>query len=202
MNEPIKKVSDPRLECVFHRVRSRAITALGVLVGTDSAVFYTSSDVAVKLIETAGVSIDSVNSEDFRIVTSAVSMALGNSVRKNLDNVRRTRSRIASKFGKGNAGFGYRIGMSLGTELVNEDTIRESKSNMLAFENLQKNKCNTAERLVNMMSFRELSDLELIIQVRKEQLYHSLERKMLEAKSALHHRLMTSESSSLTIDEE
>lgn len=176
-------VTDSRIQPLFYRIRSKSVHTLGALVNVDSAIFYTASDVAVRMLENAGVSVSSVPRDDMKALVSGVSLALGNSYRHNMDNVKRTRTRIAPKLASGKASYGYRIGMALGSELVSEDTIRQSKLNFEAFENLHKNKYGTAERLVNVMSFRELSDLELAIQARKEELYNSMERRLVEAKA-------------------
>lgn len=191
------EVSDSRLQPLFHRIRSKSVQALGALVNVDNAIFYTASDVAVSMMKNAGIDEFSIPQKDLKTLVSAVSLALSNSYRNNMDNVKRTRARIAPKLSNGNASFGYRIGMALGSQLVNEDTIRQSKVNLEVFENLQKNKYATAERLVNVMSFRELSDLELAIQARKEQLYNDMERKLIESKArGSRHILLDEETSS------
>jgi hypothetical protein len=178
-------VKDSRMQPLMQMTRSRAVSALGAMVSTDNCVFYTASDVSYKMLRNAGIDPEFVTSDDLEKFMTYVSGVLSTSHKKGTDNVRRTNKRIASKLSSGNAAFGYRIGMALGSELITSDTIQQSRVNTETYEHVTKNKMRTAEMAIAMMTFRELTELELTVQARKKQLYFEMETKYLDAKSKL-----------------
>lgn len=164
---------------MMYRIRSRAISALGSLVSTDGAVFYTASDVAYHIIRRSGADPDCLSVEDFNEVSQAVCAALSSSAKKKMDHVIRTEARIAPKLHKkGKAAYGYRIGMALGSQLVTEDTLRESKETVEAYESLCRNKMVTAERIIGMLSYEELRQVEAMIRARRDSLVDDLNRQI------------------------
>jgi len=177
-------VQDKRMAPLMFRIRARAVSALGVMVNTDSSVYFTSSDVAMKLLQTACITPTSLRGSDLEKFMTYVSGALSMSWSKGTDNVRRTTKRIAPKLSSGHASYGYRIGLSLGSELITTETLQQSRINTESYELISKNKMGTAEMIAAMMTFRELSLLELCIQARKEQLYFEMETKYLDAQSS------------------
>lgn len=180
MSSDPRTFEDPRVEKLMHRIRSRSVQALGVLINTDGAAFYTASDVALKLLDAAKIRLDDVSVSDFNYLLSGVSQSLGNSHRKRIDDIRRTSNRIRPRlYTQGKASFGYRIGMALGMPTITVDTLRDHKSNVNTFENVQKHKAELAERLVQIMTYSELTSLEEAIRARKEHLYRSMEEKLL-----------------------
>jgi len=176
-------IRDKRLAPLMYRIRSRCVAALGVMVNTDSCAYFTSSDVAFKLLQTACIDPKSIPQDDLERFTVGVSGALAASCSRVTDNVRRTPNRITPKLSGGRAAYGYRIGLSLGSELITTETLQQSKVNTESYELVRKNKTSTSELIVAMMTFRELSMLELCIQARKEQLYFEMETKYLDAQS-------------------
>lgn len=175
-------MTDNRVKTLITRVRAQTIQTLSAMIGTDNAMFYTASDVATRLTISVGVDISALAEEDRRAVIQAVSGALSSAYRNKTNNVHRTRATISPKLYAGRASYGYRIGMAINEPVVTSDTINESKTNTAAYEHVMKNRYSTAEQLVSVMSWKELSDLELAIQARKEEIFHNTERQLMEFK--------------------
>lgn len=151
---------------------AKVFRTLGTLVGTDSNAYYTASDVAQKIAGSHSTKIP----KDFTKFLAEVSSILSLANTKGTNNVRRTSKRIPPKlYLEGNMSYGYRIGMALGTPIVNEDTVRESKHNTECYEALLEQKMPTAMLLVEELNYADLAKLQQAIIARMAVLHEVCE---------------------------
>tara|TARA_B100000700_G_scaffold88627_1_gene100029 strand:+ start:137047 stop:137634 length:588 start_codon:yes stop_codon:yes gene_type:complete len=177
------RVKDQRLAPLFDRIRARAVSTLGSMVACDNAAFFTATDVASRMITALGVDLTTIDRDDLNEVIAATSLALSTSYSRNLDQVRRTTKRISPRCSTGRAAYGYRVGMAIRTDIPDVENMRRNAENTSAYEKLDKHKNEMAERLVGMMNYRELCQLELSVQARKERLYSDMERQLFSDKT-------------------
>lgn len=149
-------------------LRTRVISTLRVMVGVDNAVFYTSSDVALCLLERAGITPSTVSADDMKTVISAVSSVLSDAARKGFSDVRRTTKRIHPRYYEGGrASFGYRIGLATGRVPFNPQTALVHKEVQQQPQEEAPSALALAEKLLGIMNERELEILEAMITTRK-----------------------------------
>lgn len=182
-SEMFEHILDHRLEAILsNSFRQRVIGTLGAMVNVDSKVFFTASDVAVCILDKAGVPITTLDRSDRREFIGVVSSILSDAYRKKVNSVYRTHRSIHPKYYEGRASFGYRIGMAFLDREVTQDNLREhrmaaSVAGSLPVEPTPE-ALDLAERAANMLGYSELCQLELTIQARKAKIFAELQNRV------------------------
>lgn len=166
------KYQSKELNAVATRGLSQLIVnTLGALVNVDSHAYYTSNDIAHRIME----KMHSISAADRKLFYSAVSAAITQMFINKSCDLHRTTKRIAHKLCVGGkSSYGYRIGMSLGKTLVTADTVNESRNNTECYERLLEVKFDTAKLLVEELSFSELIELQRSITRRLDYLHKTM----------------------------
>lgn len=155
----------------------RAINALSTMTGADSGSYYSSTDVAFHLMaqHCANCKGSYLNDAEFSQFCSRVSQRFSQMIANNRSDLikatqRQTPVIAIQHYSNLKSAVGYRIGAPM-VPVTNADIVTENRIQREALEEFNKNPLNTLQKLIQSLDFKTLSDLMMIILVRKDELY-------------------------------
>lgn len=155
----------------------RIVNALSTLTGSDSGSYYTSADVAFRLMSQhcSNCKDNYLSAADFGKFTNLISTSISQMITNNRggiikNNTRQTALIAIQHYSNINAATGFRIGAPM-VPVINADIVAENRIQREALEDFNKNPLEVMEKLIQTLDFKTLSDLMMSILARKDELY-------------------------------